>query len=340
MSILDWCIDMKRRKIENCRDSNGYINLNKLESYREKGEVVEGKNAKCWYNVDGCRFLFKEYKDILPAFGEVLYSKVAALCNVSCAEYDFAIYNGKIGTISYDFLSEDKVYYNCFELTTKFLDVKFSLEDIKNNKELLIMHNNKYNNLIAIRELLNNLFGTSDKEKREIEIELIKRFCLDTVFLHRDRNLWNYGTIVDERTDTMGLAPSHDNSYVLCLEKGEKYIEEVIVSLINGKTLGGLDKLEVMRNVDLDDDSMIQLVKFYHDSGTEDREIIDKLISDIDVENTVQDLCEVCEIGDVSKLWIKALLNYRKFTILNGLENVKINDNKANRPNFTFSKRK
>ena len=138
----------------------------------------------------------------------------------------------------------------------------------------------------------------------------------------------------------MCLAPSHDNSYVLCLEKGEKYIEDIIFSLISGKTLNGLDKLEAMRNIDLEDDSMIQLVRFYSESNSQYREIIDKLIRDLDIENTFQDLCEVCEIGDVSKLWIKALLNYRRITILNGIESVKIIDDKANRPNFTFSKRK
>ena len=166
---------MKRKKIESCR-KDGFINLNNLESYREKGEIVEGSNAKNWFNVDGVRFLFKEYGDILPAFGEVLYSKIGISSGVNCAEYDFAEYNGKKGTISYDFLGDDEVYYNFLELTTQFGDTRFSLEKIKENRELLIMHNNKYNNLSSVKDLLQELFAVSEEDKTILEIELIKMF--------------------------------------------------------------------------------------------------------------------------------------------------------------------
>ena len=125
---------MRRAKIESCRDKAGYINLNKLESYKEKGEVVEGKHAKQWYNVDGCRFLHKEYNDIFPAFGEVLYSRIASSVGVKCADYDFAVCDGKIGTISYDFLRKDEVYYNFLDLTAQFNDTRFSLKEIKSNR--------------------------------------------------------------------------------------------------------------------------------------------------------------------------------------------------------------
>lgn len=328
---------MKKKKIESFRNKEGYINLNGLEKYKEKGEIVEGSSAKCWYNIEGTRFLFKQYHSSLSAFGEVLYYNVAKSCGVDCAEYDFAVCNGEVGTISYDFLSDNKVYYNCLELTTQFTDTKFSIDDFKSNRDLLIIHNNTYNNMQSIIGLLVSLFDVEEKEKRKIELNLVKMFCLDTIFWHKDRNLWNYGAIVDEANDTMSLAPVHDNSYVLYLHKGEKYIEDMIVSIINGETLENLSYFDV--GVDKDD-SINQLVKFYASSDSETQEVIEELIKKINVDEEIKKLNNVCKIGDVAKLWIKAVLNYRQIAVLKGLESVKMDAERASKPNVVFNKRK
>jgi len=332
---------MKKKKIESFRNKNGYINLNNLENYREKGEVVEGSNAKAWFNVEGIRFLFKEYTSPLIAFGEVLYSKVGNSVGMNCAEYDFAEYNGKIGTISYDFLNEDEVYYNCLELTTQFTDTNFSLKELRKDRDLLVLHNNKYNNLISIKNLLYDLFNVSEEDKRKLEIDLIKMFCLDTIFWHRDRNLWNYGIIIDESSDRMKFASIHDNSCVLCLEKGKEYIENTIVKLINGGKLDNPNDTSSSFNVIFEEDNSIhQLIKFYSDSEENIRKIIENIVYNIDVEKVVEEINGVCEISEIPLLWVKAVLNYRKITILNELENVKIISEEAQKPNVTFSKRK
>lgn len=330
---------MKKSKIENCRNKDGYINLNVLDNYREKGEIVEGSNAKTWFNVEGCRFLFKQYDSALPAFGEVLYSKIGNNAGVNCAVYDFALYNGKIGTISYDFLKENEVYYNCLELTTQFSDTKFSYEEIRNNRDLLILHNNKYNNLSSIQNLLNDLFNVSDVYKKKMEIELIKMFCLDTVFWHRDRNLWNYGIIINEETDSMKFSPCHDNSYVLCLEKGKEYIEEVIAKLICGGKIDNPDENTSSFNIIFGEDNSIeQLAKFYEVSDK--KQLIEDLIKNIEVDSVVEEVNKVCKIDDVSILWVKAILNYRKNMVLREFENLKSVKDVALKPNVNFSKRK
>lgn len=331
-------MDMKRNKIEELRNKEGYINLDKLESFIEKGEIVEGSNAKQWFNFEGVRFLFKEYDSVLPAFGEVLYSRIADSCGVDCAEYDFATYKGAIGTISYDFLGEEKAYYNFLELTTQFMDTKFTLEEIKNNRDLLVLHNNKYNNLFAIKNLLEEIFNDPD-EKERVEVELIKQFCLDVVFWHKDRRLWNYGVVVDECSDAMFLAPSHDNSHVLCLEKGKEYIESVIYDLINGESINDVVGEYSMFD-EKKDDSIAQLLNFYEGSDKNVRKEIENVISNINIEE-VEKLRLTCQIGDIELLWIKAVLNYRKSSILNGIENAKIvEEDVPKKPNITFSKRK
>ena len=91
--------------------------------------------------------------------------------------------------------------------------------------------------MATICDVLEEIFTISEEEKENIEMELVKMFCLDALFVHADRRLWNYGVIVDEVKDSMMLAPSHDNSHVLCLQKGRKYIESSIFGLINGEKI-------------------------------------------------------------------------------------------------------
>lgn len=330
---------MKKRKIEICRNDEGFINLNKLDNFREKGEVVEGSHAKVWFNVEGVRFLFKEYDDVLPAFGEVLYSRVANKCGVKCASYDFAVYNGKVGTISYDFLNENSAYYSFLELTTQFCDTKFTMEEIVKDKGLLVVQNNKYNNLTTICGVLEEIFSIDEEEKENIEMELVKMFCLDALFVHADRRLWNYGVVVDEVKDEMSLAPSHDNSHVLCLQKGKKYIEDCIYSLING---GKIENVLVFDSYENQNEGSIkQLINYYVNSRSAVREKIEKIISEVNVDEEVETLKMFCKIDDISALWVKAVLNYRQSTILNEIESVKIiEEDTPKRPKVTSRKRK
>ena len=325
---------MNRKKIENCRYKSGFIDLNKLKNYREKGVVVEGSNAKTWFNVNGVRFLFKEYNSILPCFGEVLYYNAAKMCGVDCAEYDFATMDGKVGTISYDFLNSTEVYYNFLELSSQFGDSKFNLDDIVDNRNMLVLRNNQYNNLSAIRMIISELFRCSSDKKEEIEVSLIKMVCLDTLFCHLDRTLWNYGVIVDEDIDEFRLVPLYDNSYVLYLHRGESYIEEGIYDLINEDISTG-SQLEFKC-----DSTISDFIEFYSNCSEDRRAIIEGIVNKLNVDELYDSTSKYCEIGKVYELWIKALLNFRKKTILRGLESVRIMDDEAQIPNVAFSKRK
>lgn len=330
-----------KNKIDICRNKDGFIDLNKLKNYREKGISVEGSNAKVWFNVNGKRFLFKEYDSILPCFGEVLYYKAAKMCGIDCAVYDFAEYEGKFGTISYDFLKKNEAYYNFLELTSQFGDTNFDLENISTNYDLLVIQNNKYNNLSSIKSMLNNLFRASSENKVCIENKLIDMFCLDTLFWHLDRTLWNYGVIVNEETDNVSFAPLHDNSHILCLNKGESYIVEMIENFINGGIMETPHSKCSSFELDFDeDDSIEQLIEFYSNSNEETRERIERIVKSLNVTELLWDVKKCCKIGDVPSLWIKAVLNFRKKTILRGLESAKINDDEARMPSVTFSKRK
>jgi hypothetical protein len=205
----------------------------------------------------------------------------------------------------------------------------------------LVIQNNKYNNLSAIKSLLDSLTHVSLDEQKAIIVGLIQMVSLDTVFLHMDRTLWNYGVVVDEKLDVMRMAELHDNSYVLFLNKGENYIEDAIVQFINAGGMGvfrpGHSSLDLIFD---GDDSIDQLIAFYESSDDDVRTLIDSVIKNLNVDKLVKDTLEVCKIGDVPALWVKAVLNFRQKTILKGIESVKIKNDVAQMPNVTFSKRK
>ena len=330
-----------KRKVENFRNKQGFIELNKLKRFREKGAVVEGSNAKCWFNVAGERFLFKEYRDILSAFGEVLYYKAAQICGVDCAQYDFAVLDGKEGTISFDFLSENETYYSFLELTSDFGENNLDLDNISTNRDLLIIQNNKYNNLSSIKSLLTRLFRIPLEQRKEIEKGLIKMFVLDTLLWHQDRTIWNYGIVINEESDDVRLAQVHDNSHILCLYKGESYIKECVMEFINNGVMSaskfGYKTFESLID---EDDAIDQLIDFYSCCNEDTKMVIDEIVQSFEVEEIVKELEKKCQISEVTSLWIKAVLNFRKKTILRGIESVKINDEEAKMPSVTFSKRK
>ena len=125
------------------------------------------------------------------------------------------------------------------------------------------------------------------------------------------------------------------------MEKGREYIESTIVTLINGGKLDNPnDNSSTFNMVFEEDNSIEQLIKFYENSDENIRGIIEKIVNGIDVEKIVSEVNNVCKIDDVSILWVKAVLNYRRITILKGLESVKIVNDVAHKPNVTFSKRK
>lgn len=326
------------RKIDSCRDSSGCVDLEKLEEYKEKGEVVGGSYTKAWYNIDGTRFLYKQYENDLLAFGEVLYSEASRQANVNCARYDFCKLGEQKGVVTYDFLSKDEAYYTMLELCSEFSNNKFSLEEIQKDRELLAIYNSRYNNLESIKELLVELFELNLDDREKVEIELVKMFCLDTLFWHSDRNLWNHGVIVNEVSDKMRLAPIHDNSHVLWLENDKEYLKDVITALIGNGKIEGFNS-NCSFGVSDENGSIDQLVKFYGKSNDKIRKVIENIICRFDV-SIVDDINKRHQIDDVSLLWIKALLKYRQNSILKGLESVKINASEAMMPNFSFNKRK
>lgn len=317
------------KKIEECRDQKGFINLNVLRKCKEKGEDVGGTNAKCWFNVDGTRVLFKEYNEMGPAFGEVLYYLVAKHCGVNCARYDLARYKGKIGTISYDF-AQNKAYYEFLYLIATFEDSSYNYSEIVESSELLKIYNNKYNNLEFILGFLEKvgLHGKKDA--------LVSMLTLDTLFIHVDRTLWNFGILIDEEKNDMELTPIYDNSFVLCLQESKEYLENIMERLSKE---GGFSKNDSFSKNIENEDPINELVLFYKDSDDHTRGIIENIILKADADKIIDEMVKMYEIDDFLVSWAKTLLNFRRNAILSMIKSVRIDEDINSTPNFKFAKK-
>ena len=77
---------------------NGFIQKDEIEN--------TGARNKFWFNNYG--YLFKEiFEDSYEDFAELLSFEIAKELDIECASYDLAIYNGKNGVITKNFVNEE-----------------------------------------------------------------------------------------------------------------------------------------------------------------------------------------------------------------------------------------
>ncbi len=91
---------------------NGRIDINngiKTNLIVVDEEETIGARNKFWFN--NYEYLFKEiYTNSFEDYAELIASELANFLNISCASYDLAIYNGKKGVITKNFVNEDSGY--------------------------------------------------------------------------------------------------------------------------------------------------------------------------------------------------------------------------------------
>lgn len=326
-------------KILNKRNHLGNIELDSFEKRKESG-IVFGSNAMCWFKFDDGRILFKEYDNDLEAFGEVLYSEVAAKYGVECAKYDFASYKNKIGTISYDVAFDDgKIAIDGVTLFARYGNDKLPdmITKKTNNLEVIRMFNKKYNNYEQLVDVLGNRYP---QDLDGIKQELIKTFILDVLFDHVDKNLWNLMIVTDEYGKNAHLV-SIDNSHVACLYRGKEYIKNAVNSLLTSD--GGITIEDYLSagvygyDVDVkerDYNPTRDLIEFYR-SNEEKREEISSFLKSIEINDIMDNLEKTHKIDPIVDTWIKAVVNSRKSFLLRKFYH--INDNfkeEHNKKNF------
>lgn len=317
-------------KILKKRDSEGNIELDSFDKLKENS-FVYGSNAKCWFKFDDNRILFKEYENDLEAFGEVLYSKVAKRHGINCADYDFAIYKGEKGTISYDVSYEnDLVVIDGVTLFARYNPD--NLPDIirKNttNLDVLRMFNKKYNNYQQLSKLFEKRYPES---LNELQQEMIKMFILDVLFDHVDKNLWNVMIVTDKYGNEAHMV-SIDSSHVACLYRGKEYIKEAIDTLlvsdgsitIEDYLSGGIYGYDVDVK-DRDYNPAKDLIEFYYNCDETQRDEIMEFVKNFDIEEDLKELVKLKKLDTIILTWVNAVISSRKSFLLRKFYH--INDN-------------
>lgn len=109
--------------LNNYRDENGRINLNTADLDRvikiDRKPYTVGARPKLWCECNGGQpdILFKEtltnnYEDI----AEIIGYEIAKKMGLNCAEYDFAVFDGRNGVITSDFIGENEELINGGEI--------------------------------------------------------------------------------------------------------------------------------------------------------------------------------------------------------------------------------
>ena len=113
-------------------------------------------------------------------------------------------------------------------------------------------------------------------------------------------------------------------------------MEEMFIKLVNDNAEGHKKGF-----INLDEDNCLeQLKNFYNASDEKVRKVIEDVVRSIDVDVAIKESLKICKIGEIETLWVKAMLNYRKISILKCIESAKIDIDVAQKPNVVFSKRR
>lgn len=232
----------------------------------------EGINDKFWIlSGDGERIaLFKSQQDIRQSYAELISEEVCKMLEMKTACYDLAVFDGKYGVISYNFMKDFDFYEAGFDIIADFYENNL-LGNIENSE--LYQVDDSYDPIGIVTKKLNNLedIWTILEEKYKdypnkhqvvfgIVNQLVNVLLFDILMVNTDRHCDNWG--IGTQGDKVIVAPQFDNERVLGLH------ESGLCSLKNKALLFRVDNssyynsLEVLRHfLDISSSEYQDLVK-------------------------------------------------------------------------------
>lgn len=208
------------------RNENGFIDLSAMLSKkamrRNAAKNTIGTLRKEWITCeDGIDYLFKETaSDKFSFLGEVIMQDFCEQMGFPSAEYDLAILEGKIGTLSKNYLNNR----DSTELSgVRFVQGVFP-QGIEGNRV-------DSNNLGDVEKAFRAFLSDDEKSATLLTNTLKKLHILDFMAIHPDRHPLNWAVIVT----TQGggekqhiLAPAYDNCGILLLHNTEAKLGEYL----------------------------------------------------------------------------------------------------------------
>ncbi|MEW6378300.1 MAG: hypothetical protein AB1611_01700 [bacterium] len=170
-----------------------------------------GTKAKFWF-YDKSDNTTKSFKIGRPGTGENWAEKVACelakLLNLPCAEYEFAIWKGKEGVISPCFVPPDGRLVHGNEILAKLIESY-------PKKELYKVHEYQLSTVLEVisREIPNLPLGYERGTIIQKPLELFVGYLMfDCWISNPDRHHENWGSVLDNTSKKMHLAPTYDHA--------------------------------------------------------------------------------------------------------------------------------
>lgn len=213
--------------LEELRNSNGYIDLDKIENKRMQQNIV-GRKPKAWILLEDGRIMFKEtyalsYEDLSQLF----FAEFLEQCGLEHANYDLAIMNGKKGIITPDFTKEGELLLSG-ETLLNLLKTTYEQNNI--NQPVC----NSVENIIEALRLIN----VNEETINETSDKLIRRLIIDAVLLETDRNSTNWS--IKTTPQHFEFIKDPKNKHLLPLN--ETFTKLELAPVYDGSNIFGLNR--------------------------------------------------------------------------------------------------
>ena len=231
--------EIKTRRIEGYLDLDSYF-IRRIGRPPEDEEDLfanglidvenSGRSDKFWIlDEQGNRIaLFKE--PINPQgdelYAELISEEVSKILGIPTAHYDLAIFNGRKGVISYNFVGEYDSYESGFDIIMDFYEKRLEedgqlseLYGINNKKDTIDDVSSKLNNLEDVWCILEERY--KDHPYKQLIVSkivngLVNKLIFDILMVNVDDHCDNWGEL-DMLSEGKNLAPQFDNSRIINL---------------------------------------------------------------------------------------------------------------------------
>lgn len=218
-----------------------------------------GRRKKFWFTIDDGKskqkYLYKECgsKNIYEAYGEIIAKEIANILDIPCADYILAkfdydtdnlhIFKDSYGVITPNFLKENERLVHFGEIISTVYNqvIKDSddMQELYNVKGLedwnSICHFNNLEDIWSILDFYFKAYPNKQQIVQQIMQSLVQLYLFDVITIQGDRNIHNFGIIINRDTNEIRFAPIYDNSNIfnlnrpkitsfLNLSRGSKYI--------------------------------------------------------------------------------------------------------------------